>query len=116
MFRLTWSTVPVADQIAALANADTRRQCYAAYTFLMSERRSAYKPFIDQCELSIAANERFNVFDIQQSRYVECCLRPNLHPSCEWCDSSVDGSQSRASTKVSFLTKVNSCIADYSLV
>ena len=46
---------------------------------------------------------------------IECALWPSLYPYRSWCDTVVAGSQTRASQKMSFITKVLSCIPCYSL-
>ena len=38
---------------------------------------------------------------------------PNLYPHLFYCETSLNGKQNRASTKIAFITKVFSQIADY---
>lgn len=114
MFRLSWSEVSVEDKIAALPR-DSRVRCQAALDFLMSNRDSAYSSFVSKRELALTSNQRFNLYDFNMSRYVENCLWPHLYPLRAWCETGLDGSESRLSSKVAFMKKVTSRIGDYSL-
>ena len=114
-FRLTWSKLSVLEQIEKLDNQPSQLRALAAYNFLMNEGESSYKDFVGQRQESLAVGRRFNVYDYQQRRYVECCLWPNLYPTREWCETPLNGNNSCLSTKVAFLVKVNSSIADYGL-
>ena len=46
---------------------------------------------------------------------LECALWPNLYPRTNWCESAISGSDSRLSSKMSFINKVFLEIADYAL-
>ena len=53
--------------------------------------------------------------DDTQRKGIECALWPNLYPYSDWCDSTLDGKETRLSSKVSYMIKVNSEIADYGI-
>ena len=114
-FQLTWSKLSILEQIEKLDNQSSKLCALVAYNFLMNEAQSSYEDFVQQREQSLAVGHRFNMYDYQQRRYVECCLWPNLYPTREWCETPLDGINSHLSLKVSFLVKVNSSIADYGL-
>ena len=61
------------------------------------------------------SNKKFNMYDLEMSRYVENCLWPHLYPFRRWCETAVDGSADRLSSKIAFMKKMTSCIADYAL-
>lgn len=114
MFRLTWSKKSVLEKIAQL-DVDSRRRCEAAYQFLIASDDSAYSSFVAKRDLAVRRNDKFNVYDRDSSCFVENCVWPHLYPVRSWCETGLDGSASRLSSKVAFMSKVTSCIADYSI-
>ena len=114
MFRLTWSKQSVSEKIALL-DPESRRRCAIAYQFLMSSEDSAYSNFVLMRESALRSNKKFNVYDLEMSRYVENCLWPHLYPFRRWCETAVDGSADRLSSKIAFMKKMTSCITDYAL-
>lgn len=114
MFRVSWSTDCIDAKIAALPDAD-REKCRVAYDWLMANSESRYKDFVNNREHAIANNCVFNFYDHNQRQGIECALWPNLYPYSTWCESILDGRQNRVSSKVSYMIKVNSEIADYSM-
>ena len=81
----------------------------------MANNESRYKDFVNNREHAIANNYRFNFYDHNQRQGIECALWPNLYPYSTWCESILDGRQNRVSSKVSYMIKGNSEIADYSM-
>ena len=114
MFRVSCNTYSVEEKIAALDDTE-RRKCQVAYDWLMSDNQSTYKNFVNNRQYAIDNNRTFNFYDHNQRQGIECALWPNLYPHSSWCDSNLDGKQSRLSSKVSYMIKVNSEIADYSI-
>ena len=114
MFHVSWSADSVQDKIAAL-NDTEKQQCQVAYDWLMSNSQSTYKNFVNNREYALANNRAFNFYDHNQRQGIECALWPNLYTYSNWCDSNLDGNQNRLSSKVSYMIKVNSEIADYSI-
>ena len=114
MFRLTWSTASVQEKINELPH-DAQRKCQKAYDFLIQTTNSAYREFVNKRDDAVAKGDRFNFYDYQQCRGVECALWPHLYPYTSWCGTSLDGRENRLSSKVAYMTKINSEIADYSL-
>ena len=114
MFRVSWSNDSVEQKIAALDETE-KQKCQVAYDWLMSNNESTYKNFVNKREQAIANNSAFKFYDHNQRQGIECALWPNLYPYSNWCASNQDGKQSRLSSKVSFMIKVNSEIADYSM-
>ena len=114
MFRVSWSNDSVEQKIAALDETE-KQKCQVAYDWLMSNNESTYKNFVNKREQAIANNSAFKFYDHNQRQGIECALWPNLYPYSNWCASNLDGKQSRLSSKVSFMIKVNSEIADYSM-
>ena len=113
MFRVSWSNDSVERKIAALDETE-KQKCKVAYDWLMSNNESTYKNFVNKREHAIANNCAFNFYDHNQRQGIECALWPNLYPYSNWCDSNLNGKQSRLSSKVSYMIKGNSDIADYS--
>ena len=114
MFRVSWSTESVCDKIAALPDNE-QPKCQTAYDWLMSNDRSMYKKYVTDRERAISENQKFNFYDYTQRKGIECALWPNLYPYSDWCDSTLDGKESRLSFKVSYMIKVNFEIADYGI-
>ena len=114
MFRVSWSNDSVEQKIAALDDTE-KQKCEVAYDWLMSNDNSVYKDFVYKREQAIANNSTFKFYDHNQRQGIECALWPNLYPYSNWCATNLDGKESRLSSKVSFMIKVNSEIADYSM-
>ena len=114
MFRVSWSKDSVEDNVDALDD-DEKPRCSVAYDWLMSNNRSTYTDYVNNEENAIANNCTFNFYDYNQRQGIECALWPNLYPYSSWCDNNIDGKQSRLSSKVSYMIKVNFEIADYSI-
>ena len=114
-FRATWSSSSVQDKINDLEDEDSRDRCQNAYDYLMTEEKSSYRDFIRKREQALAKGEEFLVYDYEQREGIECALWPHLYPFKEWCESCLDGSENRLSAKISFMRKVTSEIADYSM-
>ena len=103
------------EKINALPDIASRQRSRAAYHHLINDSESSYKEFVMRRDDSIQHGKQFNLDDYQQRRYVECCLWPHLYPTRQWCETNVDGGRSRLSSKIAFVVKVNSQIADYAL-
>ncbi|KAJ7359032.1 hypothetical protein OS493_019939 [Desmophyllum pertusum] len=78
MFRLTWSKKSVLEKIAQL-DVDSRRRCEAAYQFLIASDDSAYLRLLQR--------------EISQSVVM------TSSPVRSWCETGLDGSASRLSSK-----------------
>lgn len=113
MFRLSWSEKSVQEKIDEQQDS-AKRRCQNAYDFLMDCEESSYSSFIMKREECLNTT-RFNFYDYNQRKGVECCIWPNLYPLTSWCETVLDGSQTRLSSKISFMTKLKSEIADYGL-
>ena len=114
MFRLTWSEKSVQEKVEELGGRSKRR-CQKAYSYLMNSCESSYSDFIKKRAEEVG-KERFNLCDYRQRTGVECCLWPQLYSFKSWCETVLDGRESRLSSKISYMTKVMSEIADYGLV
>jgi len=114
MFRVSWSTESVPEKIAALPEND-QPKCQTAYDWLMSNADSTYRTYVIERERAISCNQKFNFYDYNQRKGIECALWPSLYPYSDWCDSTLDGRETRLSSKVSYMMKVNSEIADYGI-
>ena len=101
------------ESIQAINDAESRSRCLRAYEFLMAHEQSAYAKFVNLRQTSIADSKKFNVYDFTQNVGVECALWPNLYPDLSFCETFLNGQQNRTSTKIAFMTKVFSEIADY---
>ncbi|KAJ7386050.1 hypothetical protein OS493_012384 [Desmophyllum pertusum] len=112
MFRLTWSKESVEEKIRKL-NDESRQKCRRAYNYLIESEESSYEEFLKKREE--CTQEVYNFYDYKQRKGVECCLWPHLYPFTSWCETVLDGRQSRMSSKVSFMTKLKSEIADYGM-
>ena len=86
-----------------------------AYQFLVNSPHSRYSFYISLQNSLIKQNEQLNALNINETIGIECALWPNLYPRTDWCESSISGSESRHSSKNSFIAKVFSEIADYFL-
>ncbi|KAJ7385994.1 hypothetical protein OS493_012327 [Desmophyllum pertusum] len=91
----------------------SRRKCRKAYNYLIESEQSSYKAFVRRREECI--DEAYNFYNYKQRKGVECCLWPHLYPFTSWCETVLDGRESRMSSKVSFMTKLKSEITDYGL-
>lgn len=87
----------------------SRRKCRKAYNYLIESEQSSYKAFVRRREECI--DEAYNFYDYKQRKGVECCLWPHLYPFTSWCETVLDGRESRMSSKVSFKSE----ITDYGL-
>ena len=114
MFRLTWSEKSVQEKIEELG-VRSKRRCEKAYSYLMNSSESCYSHFIKKREEELG-KERFNLYDYRHRTGVECCVWPQLYPFKSWCETVLDGRESRLSSKISYMTKVMSEIADYGLM
>ena len=114
MFRLSWSKISVQQKIDEL-DTPSRTRCQTAYDFLMDSDESSYKVFVDKRDRQHQTT-RFNLYDYDQRQGVECCIWPHLYPFTSWCETTLDGRASRLSSKISFMTKVKSEIADYGII
>ena len=114
MFRLDWSTDSVDTKIARLPR-DSRRKCRKAYDYLMNSTDSSYKSYVDRREEAISEGLRFNLYDYDKRNGVECALWPHLYPFTAWCETVLDGRQSRLSSKIAYITKCQSEIPDYGM-
>ena len=114
MFRLDWSSDSVDTKIARLPR-DSRRQCRKAYNYLMNSTDSSYKSYVDRREEAISEGLRFNLYDYDKRNGVECALWPHLYPFTAWCETVLDGRQSRLSSKIAYITKCQSEIPDYGM-
>ena len=141
--KLRWKEVPVASEIAALADEAQRARCQRAYQYLMASTASAYSTFVRQHEDTRAAQilagtwtceQRWRPAKVLMERYLENALWPHLYPFRDWCDSAVavevtaarvheaassdeeddDGpTREKRSPKASYLRKVRCEILDY---
>ena len=112
---VTWSKLSVEEKINSMPDSENKAKCLRAYNFLMSFNRSSYSSFLRKRQSSLSHNSKINLYEIKDIAGIECTLWPNLYPFTAWCDTVHDGTDTRLSQKVSFLTKVKSCILDYSL-
>ena len=48
IFELSWSRKSVLEKIDEIADAQSRQRCINAYNYLMNEKRSSYKKFVDK--------------------------------------------------------------------
>lgn len=92
-----------------------RSRCTHAYAFLINSPDSKYAYYISLREKLISENKQLNVFNIGETVGIECALWPNMYPRSDWCETAISGCDSKLSSKVSFVTKVFSEIADYAL-
>jgi len=106
MFRVSWSAESVQDKVAALPHND-QAKCQTVYDWLMSNNNSTYRTYVIDRERAILRNEKFNFYDYNQRKGIECALWPSLYPYSDWCDSTLDGRETRLSSKVSYMIKVN---------
>ena len=113
MFRLSCSKISVQQKIDEL-DTPSRTRCQTAYDFVMDTDQSSYKVFVDKRDREHQTT-RFNLYDYDQRQGVECCIWPHLYPFTSWCETTLDGRASRLSSKMSFMTKVKSEIADYGI-
>ena len=114
-FRVTWTKISVQNKINRLEDDASKQRCQEAYDYLMSERKSSYSRFVNKRETEVAAGREFFFYDFEQRKAIECALWPHLYPFEDWCETTLDGRDSRLSSKVSFMHKVMSEIADYSM-
>ena len=114
-FRLKWSRLSVEEKVNALPDIASRQRTRAPYHHLINDSESSYKEFVMWRHDSIEHGQQFNLYDYQQRSDVECCLWPHLYPTRQWCETNFDGGHSRLSSKIAFVVKVNSQIADYTL-
>ena len=103
------------EKINNLDDGDSRDRCQSAYDYLMMEKESSYRNFIRKQDVALREGKGFLVYDYEQHKGVECELWPHLYPFKEWCESNLDGQETLLSGKVSFMHKVTSEIADYSM-
>ena len=115
LINLKWSPEFVIDKINDLADDNQRLRCSNAYEFLMSSNESSYKDYIDKQRIAVLHDNQPSIFETFQWCGIECALWPSLYPFTEWCESAVEGTTSRESSKASFLVKCFSPMLDYSL-
>ena len=113
IFRLTWSEHSVIEKIDGLVDQISKQRCLLAYNFLMTNVLSSYKKFVNLRQIAMIDSNRFNVYDFTKNVAVECALWPNLYPQVQFCETTLSGTENRASTKVAFISKVFSQISDY---
>ena len=109
------SKLSVIEKINNLDNDFDKQLYLTAYTYLMSTPDSSYSHYIHLRNSIICSGKQPSIFDIFNWEGVECALWPNFYPFTSLCESIHDGSSNRKSSKVSFLTRYVSTIADYSL-
>ena len=103
------------EKVNTLPDIASRQRTRAPYHHLINDSESSYKEFVMRRDDSIQHGQQFNLYDYQQRSDVECCLWPHLYPTRQWCETNFDGGRSRLSSKIAFVVKVNSQIADYTL-
>lgn len=62
--------------------------------------------------MAVENDERFNFYDFNQRKSVEFALWPNLYPFTSCCETNLDGREYILSSKIVYMTKINSQIAD----
>ena len=102
---VTWSKLSVEGKINSMSDSKNKAKCLRAYN----------SSFVCKRQSSLSHNSKINLYEMKDIAGIECALWPNLYPFTDWCDTVHDGTDTRLSQKVSFLTKVKSCILDYSL-
>lgn len=105
----------VLQKIEELPSIESKNRCTEAYQYLINSPSSSYLKFLNLYRQHTFNRETTNVFNPQFSEGIECALWPCLYPYTNWCETVIDGSVNRSSTKISFLDKVFSCIKDYGL-
>ena len=115
MIKLLVSRVSVEEKIQSIHDNAARTRCMNAYKFLMNSADSHYSYYVSLRNRFFEDNKSLNAFNINETVGLECALWPNLYPRTDWCESAISGSDSRLSSKVSFIFKVFSEIADYAL-
>ena len=115
MIKLVLSPVSVEEKIQSIDDDDARSRCINAYQFLMNSADSQYSYYVSLRNRLFQENKSLNAFNMNETVGLECALWPNMYPRTDWCESAISGSDSRLSSKMSFILKVFSEIADYAL-
>ena len=114
-FRLSWSSMPVADKIAAVGDAARRFRLQTVFNFLMAKADSAYAKFVRMQSRGVREPFPHEVFTSPDYQGIECALWPTLYHTTAMCETMLTGQTNRASSKISFMHKALSPVLDYSL-
>ncbi len=115
IIRLTCSEFSVEQKILNVSDLCRREKLFQAYNFLMESRESSYRKYVNKRLELIRDVKEPNTFEVFNWTGIECALWPLLYPFTNFCDTSLSGTQSRESSKMSFLFKCFSQILDYSM-
>lgn len=74
-----------------------------------------YKRFVGMLRDKVRNPWVFEIYTGEAFKGVEAALWPHLYHHQDLCESYLEGKQSRASSKVSFMTKIRSAVLDYGL-
>ena len=115
LFQIKPSRTSVEDKIAALPEGERKRVCRRAFCYLMECEHSSYNLFKQiRDDIMCGQAPQLNTYDMDKTKHIECALWPNLYPFKSWCDSGMEGHESRLSCKRSFWIKLCSEIIDFS--
>lgn len=115
-FSLSPSTLSVEQKVNGIQDRNHRNVIRQIYTFLLTLDSSTYRDMVDLRQTMLnEKKEKMFLMSLHTLSGLECCFWPNLYPFSSWCDSTIEGAESRQSSKVSFNVKRFSEITDYSL-
>ena len=114
LFQTKPCVVSIEDKIRGLPRGTQKERCKRAFKYLMSSPLSSYSHFKHVRDQLSIEGKRLNMYDMERTKHIECALWPNLYPFMSWCESGLDGKDTRLSGKRSFWLKICSEIIDYS--
>ncbi|KAL9978149.1 hypothetical protein ACROYT_G015636 [Oculina patagonica] len=114
-FRITWSALRVEEKLQNVEDPTRRRRLERAYDFLMANPESSYRKFVTMQNRGVRKPFLYEIFSSPDYHGIECALWPTIYHKTSMCESSIEGQSNRASGKISFIHKISSPVADYSM-
>ena len=114
-FKIKWAFDDVEVKIRKIQNPQSRQRTKAAFDYLMRAANCSYQKFVHMHRSHVREPWIFELFSHPAFHGVETALWPHLYHNNTLCESLLEGQDSRLSGKVSFMTKVMSCVPDYAI-
>ena len=114
-FDVRWHDTPVLDRIHAIQDPASQHRVRSAYNWLMETERCRYKNFVAMQQDHVQNPWLFEIFSHESYKRIEAALWLHLYYHSKFCESYLEGSASRESSKVSFAKNMCCGILAYSL-
>ena len=102
-------------KIRKIRDPQSRQRTKAALDFLMQASNCSYSKFVEMHRSHVREPWIFELFSHPAFHGVETALWPHLYHNNTLCESFLEGQETRKSGKVSFMTKIASCVSDYAI-